>query len=115
MVLFLFVIMLLNMSEEDVAKLESGPRLHVAGAFFATGFLAALVWVCQRAGLFEKPLAGPEYDEAMKALGVTAQAGETAHVAVPLFQDYVLPFEIASFLLLAAIVGSVLITKRRLT
>ena len=33
----------------------------------------------------------------------------------PLFQQFLLPFEIASFLLLAAMVGAVLITKRRLT
>jgi NADH:ubiquinone oxidoreductase subunit 6 (subunit J) len=36
-------------------------------------------------------------------------------VAAPLFRDYVLPFEIVSFLLLAAMVGAVLLTKRRLS
>ncbi len=103
MVLFLFVIMLLNLTEEDLAKLESGPRLHAAGALFAVAFLGSLVWVCRRADLFNKPLT------------TDSVAGETKHVAVPLFTEYVLPFEIASFLLLAAIVGAVLITKRRLT
>jgi len=102
MVLFLFVIMLLNLREEDL-KVVQGPRLHVMGAILAAGFLGGLVWTCRRAGLFEVPL-------------VTAKtAGETGNLAGPLFQDYVLPFEIASFLLLAAIVGAVLITKRRLT
>lgn len=101
MVLFLFVIMLLNLTEEDLAKLATGPRLHAVGAFFAVGFLAALVWTCKRAGLFDEPIGG-------------GPAGETYSVAVPLFQEYVLPFEIVSFLLLAAIVGAVLITKRRL-
>ena len=100
MVLFLFVIMLINLRDEDLATL-TGPRLHVAGVFLAVVFLGALVWTCRRAGLFDMPL---------KA-GV---AGETKAVAVPLFVEYLLPFEIASFLLLSAIVGAVLITKRRL-
>ena len=39
MVLFLFVIMLLNLTEEDLAKLEAGPRLHAAGAIFGLAFL----------------------------------------------------------------------------
>ena len=99
MVLFLFVIMLINLREQDLATL-SGPRLHVAGVVFAIGFLAALVWTCRRAGLYDIPLA--------------AKAGEAATVAQVLFLEYLLPFEIASVLLLSAIVGSVLITKRRL-
>ena len=102
MVLFLFVIMLLNLTEEEMAKLTEGPRLHLAGVLFGAAFLGGLVWVCRKAELFDKPLQ-------------PAAAGETSQVAVPLFQHYVLPFEIASFLLLAAIVGAVLITKRRLT
>jgi NADH-quinone oxidoreductase subunit J len=102
MVLFLFVIMLLNLRDEDLKSLAVGPRLHWTGGLFAIAFLAALVWTCRRAGLFEEPVrtGGP--------------AGETAGLAQPLFAHYALPFEIASFLLLAAIVGAVLVTKRRL-
>ncbi|MHC4957385.1 MAG: NADH-quinone oxidoreductase subunit J family protein [Planctomycetota bacterium] len=100
MVLFLFVIMLLNLREQDVAKL-TGPRLHIVGVIIGVAFLGALVWTCRRAGLYEIPLAG-------------APAGEPRAVARPLFLHYLLPFEIASFLLLSAIIGSVLITKRRL-
>ena len=102
MVLFLFVIMLLNLREEDL-RVMSGPRLHVVGALLAAGFLGGLVWTCRRAGLFDEPIR------------IGEQAGETANVAGPLFQHFLLPFEIASFLLLAAMVGAVLITKRRLT
>jgi NADH-quinone oxidoreductase subunit J len=100
MVLFLFVIMLLNLREEDL-RLTEGPRLHWAGLALAAAFLAGVVLTCRRAGLFDEPL-------------VPGSDGETASVAPVLFQNYLLPFEIASFLLLAAIVGAVLITKRRL-
>ena len=102
MVLFLFVIMLLNLRPVDLANV-AGPRLHVAGAIFAALFLSALVWTCRRAGLFDKPLEAPH------------AAGETGNLAEPLFTQYLLPFEIVSFLLLAAMVGAVLITKRRLS
>jgi len=101
MVLFLFVIMLLNLREEDL-KVVQGPRLHIAGAVFAAAFLGALVWTCRQAGLFDVPIRVPE------------QAGETGRLAGPLFSRFVLPFEIASFLLLSAIIGAVLVTKRRL-
>ncbi len=105
MVLFLFVIMLLNLDEKEALRLE-GPRLHAAGVVLAALFLAGLVFTGREAGLFAVPI------------GSTARAGpagETGNVAGPLFLEYLLPFEIASFLLLAAIVGAVLITKRRLT
>jgi NADH-quinone oxidoreductase subunit J len=102
MVLFLFVIMLLNLREVDLRVLR-GPRMHVGGAILAALFLAGLVWTCRRAGLFDVPIER------------TVPAGETGTVAAPLFKDYVLPFEIVSFLLLAAMVGAVLLTKRKLS
>ncbi len=103
MVLFLFVIMLLNLREKDL-RLTEMPRLHWAGLVLSGLFLLGVVVTCRRAGLFDEPLA------------VRAEAvGETAALAPLLFQRYLLPFEIASFLLLAAIVGAVLLTKRRLS
>jgi NADH-quinone oxidoreductase subunit J len=39
--------------------------------------------------------------------------GNTEMIGVALFRDYLLPFEVASLLLLAAIVGSVTMAKRR--
>jgi len=104
MVLFLFVIMLLNLREADLAVL-TGPRLHAMGALIAALFLGGLVWTCRRAGLFDVALVP----------AAAAPAGETERVAEPLFAAYVLPFEITSFLLLAAIIGAVLVTKRRLS
>jgi NADH-quinone oxidoreductase subunit J len=101
MVLFLFVIMLLNLREADLRVIQ-GPRMHVGGALLGALFLAGLVWTCRRSGLFDAPLKG-------------GPAGETGTVAAPLFRDYVLPFEIVSFLLLAAMVGAVLLTKRKLS
>ena len=42
------------------------------------------------------------------------ERGVVGGVAVPLFQTYLVPFEITSVLLLAAIVGAVVLAKRRI-
>jgi len=47
-------------------------------------------------------------------LRAAAAAGHRGSVATPLFGAYVIPFEIASVLLLAAIVGAVVLAKRKL-
>ncbi len=44
----------------------------------------------------------------------TAARGVVGGVAAPLFQTYLVPFEITSILLLAAIVGAVVLAKRKL-
>ncbi len=41
------------------------------------------------------------------------EQGAVQAVATPLFQAYLVPFEIASLMLLAAIVGAVVLAKRR--
>jgi NADH:ubiquinone oxidoreductase subunit 6 (subunit J) len=46
--------------------------------------------------------------------GAVAARGAVRAVAQPLFQSYLVPFEITSLLLLAAIVGAVVLAKRRL-
>jgi NADH:ubiquinone oxidoreductase subunit 6 (subunit J) len=43
----------------------------------------------------------------------TVSRGVVGAVAAPLFQSYLVPFEITSILLLAAIVGAVVLAKRR--
>jgi NADH-quinone oxidoreductase subunit J len=44
----------------------------------------------------------------------TAARGVVGGVAAPLFQVYLVPFELTSILLLAAIVGAVVLAKRRI-
>jgi NADH-quinone oxidoreductase subunit J len=43
-----------------------------------------------------------------------AARGVVGALAAPLFQVYLVPFEITSILLLAAIVGAVVLAKRRI-
>ena len=48
------------------------------------------------------------------AMAALQQQGMVAAVAGPLFDAYLIPFEITSLLLLAAIVGAVVLAKRKL-
>lgn len=99
MVLFLFVIMLLNLREEEL-----GPRrftlfksLGVAGMVYVGWLLAVPLW-----GM--KTPMGP----------VPESYGTVAAVGRQIFREYLLPFELTSILLLVAVVGAVMLAKRKI-
>jgi NADH-quinone oxidoreductase subunit J len=98
-VLFLFVIMLLNM-ERDTLGAEAYPVVKAFAAIFVVAVGIKLVTVV---GSLRAPW--PEVGEAF---------GTTREVGVALFTDYLLPFELTSILLLAGILGAIVLAKRRL-
>jgi len=107
MVLFLFVIMLLNLGRGGATDIR-GPRGMVVAAV-AGAVLAGELIVLR--------LAAPPGQLALPPGQVAEQVaaeGAVRAVAEPLFQGYLVPFEITSVLLLAAIVGAVVLAKRRL-
>jgi NADH-quinone oxidoreductase subunit J len=107
MVLFLFVIMLLNLGRTGPGDLKGPWGRVVAG-------VAGLVLIAE---LIALRLAAPPADLTLPAGTVGAQVsaqGAVQAVALPLFQAYLVPFEIASLMLLAAIVGAVVLAKRRI-
>jgi|UniRef100_A0A7C3SK82 NADH-quinone oxidoreductase subunit J len=101
MVLFLFVIMLLNLRQPEEEALR--PRL---GQKLASITLTGLVAFVLAYG----------FSQAKVPLGQAAPPGlgNTESVASLLFTDYLLPFEVTSVLLLVAIVGAVVLAKSRL-
>ena len=103
MVLFLFVIMLVNL--DQAAKERQFNRQWLIA-------LAAVAAVGAEIGFFlYKGRAGFRFPE-----GSTAwpPGGNVEIVADSLFSTYLLPFEIASLLLLVAVVGSVVMAKKRI-
>ena len=96
MVLFLFVIMLLN-------PIAAEQRRSIS---WALGTLLALLL-----GGFLVPLLSKGHS-ARDPLAATELFGSPETLAKSLFNDFVLPFEIASVLLLVAIVGAVVLAKR---
>jgi NADH-quinone oxidoreductase subunit J len=106
MVLFIFVIMLLNADEPsfDLGRTRVGLRL--ASGALAAVFFACLVWAFKESPVTAAP--GPFTAEAVEKAG-----GNTRVISELLFSEYILPFELTSVLLLAAIVGAVAIAKRK--
>jgi len=101
MVLFLFVIMLLNLGRAGPTDLK-GPLGLGVGVFLA-GLLLMQLLVLRPAGLAPGGPVRPPLGQGM-----------IPSVARPLFTVYLVPFEITSILLLAAIVGAVVLAKRKL-
>jgi NADH-quinone oxidoreductase subunit J len=99
MVLFVFVIMLLNAgAEEHEAR---GSRMAWAFGFPAMlGLGILLAWLLARR------------DPANVSVPVGAMYGSARLIARQLFQPYLLPFEITSVLVLIAIMGAVVLARR---
>ncbi len=98
-VLFMFVVMLLNLRQEAFPPIRQ-PLLKAAGV--AVGMWALLRFL---QGMGEHL---PEMRELPEGFG------GYRHLGYALFTDYLLPFESTSLLLLAAIVGAVVLAKRRI-
>jgi len=101
MVLFLFVIMLLNLREKIGSESRRQPFAQILVVIVLSAAFAPL------AALYD-PTAAPVHKSIDQTFGTTAGVGRI------LFTEYLLPFEIASVLLLAALVGAVVLTKTRL-
>ena len=102
LIFYLFVLMLLDLPGE-VARPRFGRHWPLAAAVGLS--FAALAWLA-RIGAGVASAAGR-----MTAGG--PPRGSLAEMGAALFGPFVLPFEIASLLLLAAIVGAVVLAKRR--
>lgn len=98
MVVFVFVVMLLNLGRSDVSDMRSlGARLGAGAVGLA---LLANLLVVQRQKIPRVALA-PAIDNVVE------------RVAASLFTDYLVAFELTSLVLLVAVIGAVLLAKKR--
>ena len=100
MVLFLYVLMMLNLNSKDESKKHNLLKF--------TGIISAGIIFVGMIGAYK----GVAMTNATR--NVDSQIGLTKNLGKLLFNEYVLPFELASILILAGIVGSVLIGKKDL-
>jgi NADH-quinone oxidoreductase subunit J len=120
MVLFLFVLMLLNLSRtaDDLRGPPAVAATIVLVGLLAIGLLALWQYTPDRlaADLTGQPAVTAEmaFPAAGEVARRTVERGAVGAVAEPLFMSYLVPFEITSVLLLAAMVGAVVLAKRRL-
>ena len=106
MVLFLFVIMLLNLGHDYHADVRRG--VWILLGFISTGVI----------GFALSRVLTPEnrsFESSASAIEASVrELGAVGAIAQPLFRDFLVPFELTSILLLVAIIGAVLLAKRRL-
>jgi NADH-quinone oxidoreductase subunit J len=103
LVLFLFVVMLLNLDQLR-AKREEVRLRWLGGVVIAVLVLVMLIPVLRSLV--------PAGADAGATPGVQGIASNTQLLAKELFTTYLLPFEIASILLLAAIIGAVILVRK---
>lgn len=103
MVLFLFVLMLLNLDTESKVLLDGR-----AIKYFAV-FIAAVVFVQIAYLIFignPSSLVTPDIQKSI-------DAGKIESIGRQLYTNYIIPFEIAGFLLLAATIGAIILAKKK--
>ena len=106
MVVFLFVIMLLNLGHpSEIADARGRGWKLVAAARWASRSLAQIFALTR---VHVQPRIPPGY--LARQIEYT---GVIAPIAGPLFNEYLLAFEVTSVLLLAAVVGAVVLGRRR--
>jgi NADH-quinone oxidoreductase subunit J len=105
MVLFLFVVMLLNAPREDVApgaQLPLPGGIKAFGLLLALGMAAMLVWALSRLGVV------PFVEDPQAA----SRVASVRDIGVMLFRDHAFSFEVTSILILVAMVGAVVLAKK---
>ncbi|MCX6258872.1 MAG: NADH-quinone oxidoreductase subunit J [Bacteroidia bacterium] len=99
MVLFLFVLMLLNLN----AKIDTHRSVLIRIAAVVSGGLLFLVLVAALKGSLTAPLSG-KFDSSI---------GLVKNLGMVLYKDFMLPFEMSSVLFLSAMVGALMLSKRQ--
>jgi NADH-quinone oxidoreductase subunit J len=98
MVLFVFVIMLLNLPREEVRWAAFDTRRILVAAILGAGLLGELILMLIHGGAHGAAELSPGF-------------GTTEVVGRLLFTQYLFPFEVTSIILLVAIVGAMVLAK----
>lgn len=106
MVLFMFVIMLLNIEQDEKEEIQLKFMKVIGGALaFSTTFGIVTK-------LRDPDLLAPVSAKLVETLSDPTHYGNVEEIGRLLFNRYLLPFELTSILLLVAIIGAVIVAKR---
>ena len=105
-VLFLFILMLLG-----IEQAEESPDLRryqwIAGLLLGALFLAGIIWALIPIGTSLAPAA-------TEWAGALVPTDNMREIGAAMLTDFAIPFELASIVLLVAIIGAVVLAKKRL-
>src|SRR5690606_38204032 len=99
-VLYLFVVMLVRRGPDTT---RAPGRRNALGVFLSVAVLVELAALGVWAALKPAPVSG-----------ATGNVGAIETIGTALYTDYLIPFEVASMLLLVAMVGAILLARREL-
>lgn len=102
MVLFLFTIMLMNLNKEDEVHKPRITRLGAITVFVLMSVVLVTIFINSKTIMGDYDVSGEDF-QSIKKLGTV------------LLNDYMVPFEFASILLLVAMMGVVLLSKKEKT
>lgn len=100
MVLFIFVIMLLNLQPNELGVAKYSPWKFVGGALAALAGMMVIVSVSSAS--------------AAEPVAITGTFGTISQVGELLFSKYLIPFEILSIVLTVAVIGAIVLGKKEL-
>lgn len=99
MVLFLFTIMLMNLNKDDEPHKSSLSKIAAVISFCLLCFVMLAVFIKAQPMITEYDISGEDF-QSIKVLGQV------------LLNEYMVPFEFASVLLLVSMIGAVLLSKK---
>jgi NADH-quinone oxidoreductase subunit J len=102
MVLFLFTIMLMNLNKEDEVHKPRITRLGAIVVFIITSIILVTIFIHSKTIMGDYDTSGEDF-QSIRKLGQV------------LLNEYMVPFEFASILLLVAMIGVVLLSKKEKT
>ena len=108
MVLFLFVVMLLNVPREDAAEWDRSHPLNKPGARRLGGALALMLFAELAWAVWH---VSTRQEGGIKEVGA-GPVNSVAAIGRSIFTEYAFPFEVTSILILAAMVGAVILARR---
>lgn len=103
-VLYLFVVMLVNLRQPPDATLDSRRQARA-------GFALAAVMLAEISAILVFSASRPA-SVAASAAAAPDGMGNTQVVGMLLYSDYLVPFEVASMLLLVAMVGAIILARK---
>ena len=105
MVLFMFVIMLLNLGRDAHLTEYSGPMKYIS--------IALAFVILTQIGAAAKAVTFNIGDKGIYPIEKVREIGNTETIASLLFSQYLYPFEVASIVLLLGMVGAIIISKKK--
>lgn len=108
-VLYLFVVMLVNLKREP-ERYADPRRLGVLGTLLGGAVLAQVIGIA----VYSSARGGPVVSGVGLGSDTPFAVGNTEQLGWVLYTSYLIPFELASMLLLVAMIGAIVLAKRQL-